>query len=267
MLKFGDKGDEVIALQRLMNVFGFNLVVDGIYGVKTEEAVKMLQKCTGLVVDGAVGVKSDAALHKKDIAKYLKENDIEEAAQLLSVDIATVKAVNKVESNGSGFLSDGRPKILYERHIFYREYSAENKGKNELVLKWAQKRPDICSKSRGGYRGGAAEWGRYASAEAINPVCAKKSTSWGLFQILGCNFKSAGFGTVDEFVDAMRITERQHLLAFVHFIMADKKMWDALKKQDWATFACRYNGPAYKRNNYDDKLKNAYRHFAEMAPV
>ena len=32
----------------------------------------------------------------------------------------------------------------------------------------------------------------------------------------------------------------------------------ALQKQDWATFAKLYNGPAYKKNNYDSKLANAY---------
>lgn len=42
------------------------------------------------------------------------------AAKRLGVDVPTVRAVAEVESNGVGFLPDGRPKILFERHIFSR---------------------------------------------------------------------------------------------------------------------------------------------------
>lgn len=260
MLKFGAKGSEVVVLQGCLQARGFTLDLDGVFGVKTEQAVKAFQQKAGLVVDGVYGPKTRAALLNQDVSLFLKEQDIEEAAALLGVGVAVVKAVNKVESAGGGFLVDGRPKILFERHIFYRELAHKNKA---LAERTAQNRSDICNKSAGGYRGGAAEWGRFAAAENIDLECAQKAASWGLFQILGLNFKAAGFASVGEFVDAMRCNERAQLLAFVHFVKADKKMWDALKKQDWAGFAVRYNGPAYKRNNYDDKLKNAYRFFAE----
>ncbi|WP_328515044.1 N-acetylmuramidase domain-containing protein [Ralstonia pseudosolanacearum] len=32
-----------------------------------------------------------------------------------------MRAVNEVESRGSGFLPDGRPVILFERHVMYRQ--------------------------------------------------------------------------------------------------------------------------------------------------
>ncbi|WP_426772988.1 N-acetylmuramidase domain-containing protein, partial [Pseudomonas aeruginosa] len=35
----------------------------------------------------------------------------------------------------------------------------------------------------------------------------------------------------------------------------------ALKSKDWAEFARRYNGPDYKKNNYDVKLAEAYQSF------
>ena len=35
-------------------------------------------------------------------------------------------------------------------------------------------------------------------------------------------------------------------------------MLSALQAKDWAAFAERYNGRAYKKNNYDAKLANAY---------
>lgn len=33
---------------------------------------------------------------------------------------------------------------------------------------------------------------------------------------------------------------------------------DELQRHDWAGFARGYNGAGYKRNNYDEKLRQAY---------
>lgn len=62
-LKNGSKGDEVKTLQTKLNFFGnYGLSVDGIFGAKTEAAVKDIQKKKGLTVDGIVGTKTWAAL-------------------------------------------------------------------------------------------------------------------------------------------------------------------------------------------------------------
>lgn len=50
LLKRGSKGDDVKAVQRF-----FGIAADGIYGVKTEAAVKEWQHSRGLVADGIVG--------------------------------------------------------------------------------------------------------------------------------------------------------------------------------------------------------------------
>lgn len=68
VLKKGNKGDAVKVLQEELNKHGADLVVDGIFGVKTEEAVKAFQKAhkddegKPLVVDGVVGDKTWNAL-------------------------------------------------------------------------------------------------------------------------------------------------------------------------------------------------------------
>lgn len=69
--------EQVKELQRLLNKKGFKLVVDGIEGVLTIDAVKKFQKQTGLVVDGIAGVKTLAALKKP------KEKEVDEMAQQL----------------------------------------------------------------------------------------------------------------------------------------------------------------------------------------
>lgn len=60
ILKVGTTGDDVKVLQSLLNflpasITGPDLVVDGIFGSKTQAAVKMFQTYFGLNVDGIVG--------------------------------------------------------------------------------------------------------------------------------------------------------------------------------------------------------------------
>lgn len=62
-IKSGSKGDEVKTLQKKLNENrSYGLSVDGIFGSKTETAVKDFQNHKGLAVDGIVGPKTWAAL-------------------------------------------------------------------------------------------------------------------------------------------------------------------------------------------------------------
>jgi peptidoglycan hydrolase-like protein with peptidoglycan-binding domain len=57
-LRLGSKGDDVKYLQGLLNYHDYTVTVDGIFGAKTEAAVKKFQKSRGLKVDGIVGQKT-----------------------------------------------------------------------------------------------------------------------------------------------------------------------------------------------------------------
>ncbi|NEP90081.1 MAG: peptidoglycan-binding protein [Okeania sp. SIO2C2] len=68
VLRFSSKGKDVEYLQRRLNGIGFgSLVVDGIFGVATEESVKKFQKYYGLTVDGIVGSQTWAKLETIDV--------------------------------------------------------------------------------------------------------------------------------------------------------------------------------------------------------
>ena len=54
-LSYGSKGSDVKTLQELLNQNGYSLDVDGIFGSKTQEAVKDYQTKNNLAVDGIAG--------------------------------------------------------------------------------------------------------------------------------------------------------------------------------------------------------------------
>lgn len=65
LLRNGSRGDAVKQLQANLNKLGFDCgAVDGIFGPKTEAAVKAFQKANGLVVDGIVGPATQAKLEE-----------------------------------------------------------------------------------------------------------------------------------------------------------------------------------------------------------
>ena len=62
LLHKGDTGDDVKLLQHRLNLLGWQLTEDGIWGVQTDSAVRGYQYRAGLTVDGIVGAKTKAAL-------------------------------------------------------------------------------------------------------------------------------------------------------------------------------------------------------------
>lgn len=92
----------------------------------------------------------------------------------------------------------------------------------------------------------------------LDEEAALQSASWGLFQIMGFNFKACRFKTVFDFVDAHVESEARQLDAALGFIRS-KELVSTLKEKDWARFARVYNGPGYAKNKYDEKLAAAYR--------
>lgn len=169
---------------------------------------------------------------------------------------ASVKAVIKVESSGRGFYRDKKPTILFEGHKFWGQLLSKGFDPEEFV----EGNEDIVYRiwtKRYYSRNSRKEYSRLSRAIAIDEESALKSASWGMFQIMGFNYKSAGFETVYDFVEYIKVSEKNQLEAFFTFLKKGG-CFKYLESRDWAKFARCYNGSAYKKNGYDSKLEKAY---------
>ena len=172
-------------------------------------------------------------------------------AKSIGIEPATLKAVIDVEAAGRGFLRNGKPKILFEGHIFWNQLLAKginpnnhlNGNLNILYPNWTRKF----------YIGGVGEYRRLDKAILIHEEAALKSASWGLFQVMGFNFHLTKYSDVHAFVDAMYQSEYEHLQAFLGYI-TNRNLIVHLKNKNWAAFASGYNGKDYRKNRYDVKL-------------
>lgn len=179
----------------------------------------------------------------------LTENDFSRGAEAIGCEVAAIKAVCAVEAPHGGFLSDGRPTILFERHIF----SQRTNGVYDA------KYPDISNRTPGGYGAdGTNQYDRMGRAAVLERGPALMSASWGKFQIMGFNYAACGFDALQSFVNAMYESEGRQLDAFIAFVLHEG-LADELKQQRWADFARRYNGPKYAANQYDTKLAAAFK--------
>jgi hypothetical protein len=265
--------EQVIPVQRsLARMRVYNGPVNGAKDRVTQDAIALFRYRWNMPVSTEI---DDALTHTLDKAlewwthprlEELRAHSLEaptEAdylrfAQILGIDAATIRAVMEVETGpGSGFLPDGRMKILFERHVFHQLTHG----------RYAESHPDVSSPTAGGYgASGDAQYNRVAEAFALDPDAALQATSWGRLQIMGMQYKSLGYGTVGEFVRFMSQNDANQLEAgFIGFI----RTWGLdkpLQNRDWAGFARRYNGPNYTANGYEARLSEAYQRIsAEIA--
>lgn len=173
----------------------------------------------------------------------LTDEGLRAAANFCQVSREELWAVVQVETSGCGFLSDRRPVILFERHVFFRKTGVYS---------------DISDPTPGGYGApGRHQYDRLNRALEIDPIAALESASWGLGQIMGDNHKRVGYSSAAAMVNAFRDGEDAQLMAIAAF-MRNSNLCKSLRAHDWQSVARTYNGPGYARNSYDTRLKRAY---------
>jgi len=186
----------------------------------------------------------------KGAAIRLADVDLPRVGALIGVGEDEIHAIIDVESSGSGFDKLGRPKMLFEPHVFWRHLGAGAKRTKaaSLGIAYEKWRP-------GNYP--SDSYPRLAQALDIDVEAALMSASWGLTQILGENHAELGYLTAADMVAAFCGGEAAQLAGTVALIKS-KGLSGKLKAHDWAAVARGWNGAGYAANHYDDKLAAAF---------
>lgn len=179
---------------------------------------------------------------------------VKDLAARIDVDPAALLAVAEVESAGVAEWSvngDKRPPIRFEGHYFYKRLSG-SKLKAAVAA-------GLASPKVGGVKNPGSYGARYALLERaakIDRKAAYESTSWGLGQVMGAHWKKLGYGSVDEMVNTAGTVDGQ--IEIMARYIQKFGLVDELQSKGWKAFASQYNGPAYKKNRYDEKMAAAY---------
>jgi hypothetical protein len=202
------------------------------------------------------GNRAEKPIELPVVSKTITDSDIDRVAKMLGCEARALKAVIEIEANGGGFLSDGRPKILFEAHYF----------SDFTNHKYDQSHPDISSRkwNRDLYVGGAGEWERFEKTAKLDRRYAICSCSWGLGQVMGSHvienpeFIDYYDADTERFYKAMCASEGEQLTAMGLFIKSTPQALAGIRSKDWKAFARSYNGDGYLQNAYDVKLAKAY---------
>ena len=185
--------------------------------------------------------------------------EITKIAHKMGLEPATLLAVAEVESGGktSAIVNNRHePLIRFEGHYFHR------------LLKGGQRtravNAGLAHSSAGRIknpRGQVRRWALLKKAIRINRIAALSSVSWGIGQVMGSHWQWLGYGSADALVQEARDGIAGQVRLMARFIQKSGLV-SKLKSSSWAAFARTYNGPAYRKNRYDQKLAAAYARYA-----
>jgi hypothetical protein len=195
-------------------------------------------------------------------ARVLALSDFATAARELACETAAVRAVGRVESGGrSGFDEKKRPALRYEGHYFQR-LTHSRYDRSHPDLSNAYRSPQYrATHNLSGERGADQQWGLLHRAFALAPDAAVMSCSWGMFQVMGENARTAGWPDLRVFVTDMFASEHQHLRAFLGHCR-HKGLTRYLQTRNWARFAFGYNGKRYADHDYHGQMARYYAQYA-----
>lgn len=105
MLRKGSSGDGVAQLQKRLTAAGFDSgAADGIFGPKTEAALKAFQEANGLAADGIAGPATNGKLAELQAAALEKLSNAADAAETpasMAEDRGFGKAAKPADDGGS----------------------------------------------------------------------------------------------------------------------------------------------------------------------
>jgi len=194
-------------------------------------------------------------------APALTDADYARAADLLGHGVTPrhMRASKKVEAPRGSFDEQGRPSILYERHVFSRNTTPKGKFNDHHPELSALK-----GYGPGGYGAFSAQYAKLERAYALDPEAAFEGCSWGAFQVLGENATSLGYASARAMAVELAASEAAHLDSYVAFVRVNG-LADELGRcragdpDSCIPFVEGYNGHGFRSFGYHIKFADALR--------
>ncbi len=194
-------------------------------------------------------------------AGAMQPSDVAAAAARYRCKPAALEALLDVESSGHGFDATGRPKMLPERHIFFRRTAGTPAQAAAVAAKLAYPAQGTLPYPVGP----EACYAMLAQMMALAPAAALESCSWGIAQVMGMNFAVGGFADAAAMVTACLDSEANQFALMLGYLEKNNLV-GALQREDFAAVSIGYNGKA-AAPTYAAKLKTAFLHHDTPSPA
>lgn len=176
---------------------------------------------------------------------------LEVLATRLQIPVGTMVAVIGAESSGKAFGEDNKVIIRFEVHQFHKYWGAANQTIFDKYFSFESWRNHKFRRAEG------SEWMAVHTAQTrehevlefartLDDTAALKSISMGAPQIMGFNYKSLGYESVQDMYDSFARSVNAQILGMFDFVKgtsATSRAIRALQTGDYLTFASIYNGP------------------------
>lgn len=188
----------------------------------------------------------------KQVVNVAKRNGVEPSGLL---------AVVEVESDGKSMEVDGRtPRLLFERHIFYRELRKRAPDKLQRAIDLGFAIPQWSRSTQ--YKDQGTSQKRLdliARVRQVDEECANRSCSWGVGQTMGFLAEELRFPNANAMLKFMIDGGIPAQVECMLREIKNKNLIPKINSHDWAGFARVYNGPGYAANQYDTRMAAAER--------
>lgn len=197
---------------------------------------------------------------------------LQRKASELGISTAAAAAVLQIESGGRGFHSEsGKMIIRFENHIFWGQWGSANPGTFREHFQFSssqqwkghkfRENPSDPWESFHGVQ--SKEWRVLELARSLDDTGALKSISMGAAQIMGFNYQTLGYASVQEMFASMSESLPAQLDGMFAFIQANNTCMNGLRSGNYTQFARGYNGPG-QAEHYGGLIASAAASYARV---
>jgi peptidoglycan hydrolase-like protein with peptidoglycan-binding domain len=203
------------------------------------------------------------------IGKAVRRTDgiVARVAEKVGCEPAVIDAIIHTETNEIAFDPSGRLVIRPEaaKLAVCPLLSVADKAKAAKL--GLTKQPKLIGYEYDPIKAGNSAWSWVDRvAHEFGEEAAYWSTSFGSPQIMGFNFTMCKFASPIAMVRAFADEEDAQLMAMGDFLISSG-LKDACRNRNWKAIARLYNGPAYAKNAYDQKLEQFYNESSHLTPT